>query len=82
MTQIPDGWIFIPHMKPNFKDNQAIVDITVDRRELIMCRNCKYWDEERHECENFDIVDPSFDIITWKTAPDWYCADGERQDNE
>jgi hypothetical protein len=41
--------------------------------ELIRCKDCKYWNEDEYQCNNF---------AGWFQAlPDWYCADGKRKES-
>lgn len=44
-----------------------------DRQPVVRCRDCKHWEPERDgHCPYNHIF----------TAPDWFCADGERKDND
>lgn len=38
--KLPDGWVLIAHM-----DAKAI-KVDVEKRELVMCRNCKHYETE------------------------------------
>jgi hypothetical protein len=68
MAELPAGWIFIPKMKD-------AVTITVEKRELVVCKDCKYSEKM---CKPWDDI-----VCTRNRAthcPDWFCADGERRD--
>ena len=43
--------------------------------ELIRCRDCKHWSKEHDQ--NCMIKQGWFPV-----KPDWYCADGERRDDD
>lgn len=48
--------------------------------ELIRCCDCMWWDE--HECKNDDVLRRIKDCgcgSTFRTEPDWFCADGKRR---
>lgn len=50
---------------------------TIDAVEVVHCKDCKHRDPENKIC------DCGNDIV-WQLQrdDDWYCADGERTDNE
>ena len=53
-------------------------DLT-NRKRLIRCKECKYWDEgHTEECENSDSVC----FHNGWCSPDFYCGDGEPKDGE
>ena len=65
MAKLPAGWIFIPKMKD-------AVTITVEKRELVVCKDCKWYHQafaNEGRCVNHDN-----DFHN----PDWFCADGKR----
>lgn len=40
MARFPDGWVFIPKVSgPKVQDGKCYVDVSVEKRELVMCRN-------------------------------------------
>lgn len=51
---------------------------TVDAVPVVRCRDCKYYGEEYGSCGRTDIIRSDMRII----MPYWYCADGERKDDE
>ena len=67
MAKLPDGWIYIPRQKD-------MVTIEIEPRELVMCRNCRHWNEEDHDC--------NIKVGHFTAPPEWYCADGERRAND
>lgn len=74
MARLPAGWIFIP----KFKD---MTTITVEQRELVCCKNCKWW--ENGLCKSDDVsrkIDDCGCYPDFRTSSDWFCADGERKD--
>jgi hypothetical protein len=70
---MPDGFVFITKVSgPEVKDGKAFADVTIDERELVMCRSCRHYNtaccsEGCGWCE-------SRNVGTWD---EWYCADGE-----
>jgi len=40
-------------------------------RELIRCKDCKYWNADDHDC--------NIKVGHFTAPPDWFCADGERK---
>lgn len=72
MAVFPDGWVFIPRIRgPERKDGQLVVTVSVDKKELVMCKHCKHrWDPIR--CQMYSEG--------MSTPDDWYCADGEKED--
>lgn len=70
MAKFHDGWVFIPHVKgPRQEDGQLVVTVSVDEKELVMCKHCKhrYTGNPDLDCE-------------YSHGDDWYCADGEKED--
>ena len=43
--------------------------------ELVRCKDCKYWSKEH--AQNCMIKQGWFPV-----KPDWFCADGERRDDD
>ena len=60
--KLPYGMLFI------FRQSGS--KINVDKRELILCEDCKYWDCENEECHN-----QTFDIDQGCTHPHMYADD-------
>lgn len=53
--------------------------------EVVRCRDCKYY--EIYQLKKDGTEDrrhrPSYCVIlSYKTRPDWFCADGERREDE
>jgi len=71
MARFPDGWVFILNVSgPKVKDGQAYADVSLEERELVMCKNCKCYNGKIGYC--YRVGD--------SRGPDFYCADGERRD--
>ena len=52
---------------------------TYSEQELVLCKDCVYWDEEcTEECDNSDSVC----YHNGRCKPDWFCADGKRRDDD
>lgn len=50
MARFPDGWVFIPKVSgPKVKDGKCYADVSVESRELVMCKNCIYYRENNHD---------------------------------
>ena len=56
---------------------------TIDAEEAVRCKDCKSWEQynacdgtKPHRCMNSDSV------FYKRTAPDFFCAYGERKDND
>lgn len=71
MARFPDGWVFILNVSgPKVKDGQAYADVSVEERELVMCKNCEHrWTSM---CRMY--------VGNQETEDKWFCADGERRD--
>lgn len=73
MARMPDGFMFITKVSgPKVKDGKAFADVTIDERELVMCRSCRHYNtaccsEGCGWCENRNFG----------TLDEWFCADGE-----
>lgn len=73
MARMPDGFVLITKVSgPKVKDGKAFADVTIDERELVMCRSCRHYNtaccsEGCGWCENYNLG-------TWD---EWFCADGE-----
>lgn len=72
MARVPDGFVFISHMTG--------LQVSLEEKELIMCRHCMYWRQEVTPTEHWVCTHHSFDERKMHTTPDFYCADG-RADN-
>ena len=74
MARMPDGFVFITKLSgPKVKDCKCYADVSIDERELVMCKNCKHYEEE-----------PEGDVMMCYcglgyTKPSDYCSRGERR---
>ena len=76
MARMPDGFVFITNVSgPKVKDGQAYADVGVEERELVMCKNCKWWDKD----QTTDGINGFCPNTGCCEEPDFYCADGERR---
>lgn len=50
---------------------------TVDAVQVTRCRDCKYWSHNTQFCSKW-----SNGFVAHRTPYDYYCADGERKDDE
>ncbi len=74
MARMPDGFVFITNVSgPKVKDGQAYADVSVEERELVMCKNCRYADYP-------DSANPVCTVYYGAGGPDFYCAGGKRRD--
>ena len=64
----------------------ALVDraCTIDAVPGVYCKDCKHYLTEDVECPcNIGLADASPDAqYTWTPEPDWFCADGERKEDD
>ena len=71
MARFPDGWVFIPKVSgPELQDGNLVSTVSVDERELVMCRNCKCYNTQTGYCYR----------IGCSRGREFFCADGERRD--
>lgn len=49
------------------------ISFTVERAELVRCKDCKWWDREEHNCAIRDSYG-------WEYKPTDYCSYGERKE--
>ena len=62
---------------------------TIDAVPVVRCKDCKWWDKKDespygycHACKHGHWSE-HWEISIYRTYKgDWYCADGERKDNE
>lgn len=62
---------------------------TIDAVPVVRCRDCKWWDKKDespygycHACKHGHWSE-HWEISIYRTYKgDWYCADGERKDND
>ena len=68
MARMPDGWVIVA------ESNELGVEVRLkEYRELVMCKNCKHYDEE-----------PGGDVMMCYRGMGWpdpndYCSMGERK---
>lgn len=77
MARLPDGWVFIPKVsKPELRDGELVSTVSVEERELVMCKHCRHWDVDWET-----VGDKRFcPVMDHCTEPEFFCADGERRD--
>ena len=51
-------------------------------QELVRCKDCRWWDTDGYGIEFGNEGDGWCDHIERDTHGDWFCADGERKDDE
>lgn len=78
MARMPDGFVFITKVSgPKVKDGKAFADVTIDERELVMCRSCKH-----RFIDGDNVRVARCELNHNELMPDeWYCADGEAKTN-
>lgn len=47
--------------------------------EIVRCKDCKWWGDLDPKNRYTDCY---CHVVECSTEPDWYCADGERKDDE
>ena len=70
MARMPDGFVFITNVSgPKVKDGQAYAEVSLEERELVMCKNC----ERRYTslCRMY--------VGNQETEDEWFCSDGKRR---
>ena len=66
MASLPDGYLVI------LKPKRAVIEF--EKKELVMCRNCKHRDPEDHKCDHhWNAYSPI------PVDDDFWCAYGERK---
>ena len=81
MARMPDGFVFITKVSgPKVKDGKAFADVSIDERELVMCKNCThcYFASNRVPVEKAHVCS----IFGYDVALDFYCKNGERRESE
>lgn len=77
MARFPDGYIMI--IKPTetkLENGNVMVNISVDEKELVMCKHCKFCKTEYVNYFGMCMCDGEF-----RDADD-YCSWGERKESE
>ena len=70
MARMPDGFVFITNVSgPKVKDGKAYADVSLEERELVMCKNCKCYNSKIGYCYR----------AGGSRGPNFYCADGKRR---
>ena len=54
----------------------------VDAAPVVRCKDCRYWRQEVSPTEHWVCAHHSFNERKMYTTPDFYCADGERRDDD
>ena len=95
MARLPDGWVFTTRVEgPKVKDGKAVVNVSVDEKELVMCKHCKHRPVDNRD-NNDDITGFAIKFpdekcpcqcsdgwYNWYPPDDWYCANGEPKEDE
>ena len=55
---------------------------TVDAVPVVRCRECRYWRQKVSPTEHWVCDHHSFNERKMYTMPDFYCADGERREED
>lgn len=50
---------------------------SVDAVEVVRCKDCKWWNTDWYKGEHGECPN-----VFCETTADWFCADGERKDDE
>lgn len=53
---------------------------TIDAVEVVRCEDCRWW--ERDYQPRYHPDERPCNIVGMGTPPDWFCADGERRDDD
>lgn len=82
MARFPDGWVFIPHVRgPSLEDGQLVVTVSVDEKELVMCKHCKHGRPCKGYTRPYIACMKKDQFSEDRYNPeDWFCADGEKED--
>ena len=76
MARFPDGLVFIYKVSDTkANDGKCYADASVESRELVLCKNCKYYEEEPYG----DVM-MCYRGMGWPDQND-YCSNGERRDD-
>lgn len=59
--------------------NEGFADSWVIREDIVRCKDCKHWVGNGAEMDEFPYWLPCKHQIR---EPDYFCADGERQDSD
>lgn len=59
-------------------DAQPIVDAVP----VVRCKDCRYWRQKVSPTEHWVCAHHSFNERKMYTMPDFYCADGERREED
>lgn len=60
-------------------ENEVLQLLPDKMQELVRCKDCIHWDKgHTEECGNSDSVC----FHNGWCKPDWFCADGERKDDD
>ena len=70
MAMLPDGWVFRPKM-------ENAMTISVEQRELVLCRHCKHWIPGEID-DNDNFIPPRCEFHGGGWSCDNWCSDGEK----
>lgn len=77
MARFPDGWVFIPKVRgPKLEDGKLVETVSVDERELVMCKHCEFYGKEP-----IGTLRECYRGCGW-TEPIDYCSRGKRSDED
>lgn len=59
-------------------------DAMMSAVEVVRCKDCKYYQTDDIKCPcNIGLAHATTDAeYTWIPEPDWFCADGERREDD
>ena len=72
MGRLPDGWVFIPIIKNR-------IQIEIKKYELVTCKHCKHYKPYKGKVSGNTYF--QCEVLDQNTEPDWFCADGEEEEN-
>ena len=77
ITWSQSGKVLCGKMYSQIKDLPA-----VDATPVVRCKECRYWREEVSPTEHWVCAHHSFNERKMYTTPNFYCADGERRNED
>ena len=67
---LPSGWIFRP------KVDRKGIKIEVEEAELILCKDCQFWEQQKHSLQGRCCL-----LQIYPTGG-WYCANAQKKEEE
>ena len=75
-ARMPDGWVFITKVSgPKVKDGEAYAEVSIEKRDLVICKNCKHFNAYYVNHDGMCMCSGEF------MDNDDYCSLGERRDD-